>query len=109
MAEDIFISENLRTEWDEIGDLRTVEDEPNDAVQIRQSLAISVIEGVGLGAPSLDDTSLEAFRGAVERAIRDNPQSEPPVDAIITEVNHVEQFVELEARTNRVTLPITFE
>lgn len=109
MAEDIFISESLRTEWDEIGDLRTVEDEENDAAQIRQSLAISVMEDVGFGAPSFDDTSLEAFRAEVERAIRNNPQSEPPIDAIITDVNHTEQVLELEASTRRVSLPITFE
>jgi hypothetical protein len=106
MAEDIFINENRDTEWDEIGDIRTVTDDPNDARQIRQSLAISVMEAVGLGAPTFSDNGIESYRGEIEDAIRSNPASEPPISVIVTNVNYDEQSITFEARTNRVTLEI---
>jgi hypothetical protein len=109
MAEDVFINKSLDTEWDEVGDIRTVYDEDGDARQIRQSISISVIEEVGLDAPSLIDEAIEEYRGDIEAAIANNPMSEPPYDVIVTDVDYDGESITFEATTSRVSVPFTLD
>jgi len=104
MAEDILVTENLFTQYDSVGDTDTVTEE----AQIRQSVAIAIIERVGFGAPPLTPEEIEERRGKLEDTIRASEYTEPPISVTVDAIDVSNQSVTFKAQTNRISLPLTF-
>lgn len=105
MSTDIKFDSQRSTSWDEVGDIKTV----SGVAQIRQSVVISILEGVDLAAPSLSSTEIEEQRGAIQSAVRRNENTLDPITVDVAEIDHDEQKVVYRVRTRRVNLPIETE
>lgn len=103
MSEDIKYNSQRVTEWDEVGDLKTV----TSVDYIHQSIVTSILEGVDLSAPALTSTEIEEQRGAIQQAVQRNENTEPPISVDVDEINHRDQQITYQVRTRRVSVPIT--
>ena len=113
MPTDIHYDSDFQTEWTARGDLRTVTDRDIDgettAAQIHQSVVTSVIERTGLSAPGLAPTDIEERRGDIERAVRSNDQTEPPVRVFVEDIDYENRRITYRVTTDRVSVPIVTE
>jgi hypothetical protein len=106
--EDIAYDESLTTTYNPVGDVQTVE----GAAMIEQAVVTAIIERVGLSAPPLNETAIEARRGAIQSVVENVQFTRPPyavtVDAIneVTETNDTPSVV-YRVETERISLPIT--
>jgi hypothetical protein len=107
MAVDIYISEDLVTEWNDVGDIRAVRDTDTDVEQIKQSIVISIIERGQNTVSSFTGTAIEQQRGEIEETIRANDTTEPPITVTVDEVNTEDRTITFVAETARVELPLT--
>lgn len=103
MPEDIYFNENFLTENDEVGDIRTVRGESF----YEQTVTISVVEDTPNTPVGFTPTALEDRRSAIERAVRDNQFTEPPINVTIAETNPTTQTVTFTVTTSRVSFPLT--
>jgi hypothetical protein len=103
MPEDIYFDENFITEYDEVGDIRTV----RDRAFVKQAVATSVIEYTPDTPVGFTPTAIEDRRSAIEEATRDNRFTEPPIAVTVEKKDQSTREVTFRVETNRVSFPIT--
>jgi len=77
---DIQLTEQLRTEWNDRGDIRTVRDDS----ALQQQIVIAVVESASLQAPASTPEAIASQRASVEQAVRDCDAAEPPISVTVT-------------------------
>jgi hypothetical protein len=103
MPEDIYFDENFTTENDGVGDIRTARGE----LFYEQTVTVSIVEDTPDTPVGFTPTALEDRRSAIERAVRDNQFTEPPITVSIDETNPTTQTVTFTVTTSRVSFSIT--
>lgn len=89
MPEDIFVNEELDTEYDDVGDIASV---AGDAY-VHQTVVVAVVEQVGLDAPTLDPTPIEEHRSRIADVVADHHATTTPTSVTIADVNADEQSI----------------
>jgi hypothetical protein len=103
MATDVELTEGLRTEWNEVGDLRTV----TEKAGIKQSITISVLRLADRSTPALTNSEIEQQRSDIEDAVRADPLSEEPITVTVDEIDRDEQTITYAVSTRRVDVTVT--
>ena len=103
MPEDIYFDANFVTEYDEVGDIRTV----RDREFVKQAAATSVIEYTPDTPVGFTPTDIEDRRSAIEEATRNNQFTEPPIAVTVEKKDQSTRAVTFRVQTNRVSFPIT--
>jgi len=104
MARDIRFTERFETEWNGRGDI----DDVRGVEQIHQSIVISVVENVGLAAPTFSPTTIEEHRGDIEAAVERNEFTQSPINVEVETQDPEAQSITYTISTARVSVPITF-
>jgi hypothetical protein len=102
MVEDIFISETKQTEYDEVGDFRTV----RDVDAIAQAVTIAIIETVDLAAPSFDPEPIEEQRGRIQSVVQNHPWTREPVTVSVASKDTENNSITYRVTTRRLSLPV---
>lgn len=99
-VEDVYLTTNQSTEWNGNGDARAT----RDTDYLRQSIAVSALQGYSETQSALTADSLEETRGAIEQAIRGNSNSREPIEVTISSIDWEQGTVEFGISTVRVSL-----
>ena len=103
MPIDIRLTESLGTEFDEIGDLRSI----SGNEMIGQAVMVSIIDNVDLAAPTLTDTRIEEQRASIEAAVRNNVFTDAPIRVVVDDIDYEAEQIDYIVDTAHVTLPIS--
>lgn len=102
MPRDFRVNEDWLTEWNSVGDIGDV----TGPAAIRQGIAITIKENVGLDAPTMEATAIEERRGTIERVVRQSDLTRNPVRVTVTDIDYEEKSVTYGISTARVELPL---
>jgi hypothetical protein len=102
MARDFRVNEDWLTEWNSVGDIEDV----RGPRAIRQGIAITIKENVGLDAPMMEATAIEQRRGTIERVVRQSALTRSPVRVRVDEIDYDNKTVVYAISTARVELPL---
>jgi len=102
MPRDFRINEDWLTEWNSVGDIEDV----RGTRAIRQGIAITIKENVGLDAPTMEATAIEERRGTIERVVRQSDLTRNPVQVTVMDIDYEEKSVTYAISTARVELPL---
>jgi len=95
MPVDIYVDEHFDSEYDEVGDIRTVD----GTEYVAQTTLIAIIEGVDETLSTLRPTDVESYRGAIESVVKDHHATSPPYSVTVQDVDHTNRTVTFSVET----------